>query len=330
MLGNIIGVLIAIVALLGAGLVSYTYLEERFGSAAPTEVVSKVATKTPVVQPKTSGGSTQGVVNLPTIQKKSVPVKSSTPAPIAVTPQKVVVPGPLRIEPVSTPLPSVVLTAQGVFEYTNRARAENGGLGALTHNETLDRIAMTKLLDMFSKQYFEHISPTGVGPSDLAKAAGYAYVIVGENLALGNFANDTKLVDAWMASPGHRANILNPRYQEIGIAAGRGMYEGRETWLAVQSFGMPLSSCPAIDAQKKIQIETNNATIATMRIDLDVKKAQIDATPSNNPKYNVYVGEFNAMVVPYNALIESSRILVEQYNSEVKAFNNCAAGTTTN
>ena len=66
---------------------------------------------------------------------------------------------------------------------------------------------------------------------------------------------------AWMNSPGHRANILNPHFQEIGVAVGKGMYEGHETWIAVQSFGMPLSACPASDANLKIKIDANNGMI---------------------------------------------------------------------
>src|SRR6185369_15716694 len=118
------------------------------------------------------------------------------------------------------------------------------GLPALKENALLDKAAKKKLDDMFAQQYFEHINPQGKGPSDLAKSVGYDYIAIGENLALGNFKNDAELVQAWMDSPGHRANILNKQYTEIGVAVGQGTYEGKKTWLAVQEFGRPTSSCP--------------------------------------------------------------------------------------
>jgi hypothetical protein len=215
------------------------------------------------------------------------------------------------------------LSTNGVIVFTNDARAQNGGLSALTENTVLDKDAQMKLADMFSKQYFEHVSPTGIGPGELANTVGYAYVIVGENLALGDFSNDQDLVTAWMNSPGHRANILNAHYQEIGVAVGRGMYEGRNTWLAVQSFGMPASACPRTDAQLKAQIDINNATIINLRAELDAKRALIDSTNQSDPNYNTYVNEFNALVPQYNNIVEVNRVAVLNYNASVKSFNAC-------
>lgn len=261
------------------------------------------------------------------------PVTSVTtarvPVPDAPTAQSnVVAPGPLR-STTTVPTNPSDLTIAGVVVYTNEARAQNGGLPALKENFTLDRDAQMKLDDMFAKQYFEHVSPTGVGPADLAKIVGYSYVVVGENLALGNFGSDQGVVTAWMNSPGHRANILNTHYQEIGVAVGKGMFDGRETWLAVQSFGMPLSSCPSIDANLKSQIELNNTVIANLRAELDAKKAQIDATSTYDPNYNVYVNEFNAIVPQYNGLVEANRTNVSTYNAQVQAFNACIGSVAT-
>lgn len=319
MFANIIGFTLGFLALLGAGLFSYTYLEQTMGPRVASEIVPPQATTSPARS-----------VN--TITKTSVPVlKIATSTAIkkvsqvaTTTSKQVAAPGPLR-KPVSVfPQTSAnTLSVNGVLLYTNKARADNGALPPLVENTTLDRDAQMKLKDMFTMQYFEHESPTGVGPGDLAKAVGYAFVVVGENLALGNFDGDKGLVDAWMASPGHRANILNSRYQEIGVAVGKGMYEGRETWLAVQSFGMPLSACPAIDAGMKDRIAANSAEISTMRVTLDNQKVQIEATSQNNPNYNTYVVNFNTLVATYNALIESNRALVATYNTQVQAFNAC-------
>lgn len=348
MLANIIGFIVGIFALIGAGVFSYSQIGLSLG---PRPAVVENAKPAPVVVQKEKAPApiTAPVVKVlpppikvtetPIKQEASnvipvAPVKVSTPtngslvptAPTAV--QKVAEPGPLRV---TTPAPSVSaqLSVRGVIEYTNGARSINGGLPALIENSTLDRDAQIKLDDMFAKQYFEHESPTGVGPADIANAVGYQYVLVGENLALGDFGSDEKLVLAWMNSPGHRANILNTHYQEIGVAVGKGMYEGRLTWLAVQSFGLPLSSCPTINTQKKAQIDANNTQITSWSAALEAKKAQIAATSMSDPNYNIYVNEFNALIPSYNALVADTRTLVSEYNATVQAFNSCiaAAGT---
>ncbi len=324
MLSGILRFILTIVVLLGAGFLSYTYFEKTTGpdGSAPIVDVSQVS-----VVPKitTTTAPVKAVTKTATKASVKVPVKVTTIVPTATTTQKIVVTpeeGPLRLT-AQTAVQTGALSVLGVIEYTNIARSLNGGLPALTGNETLNRDAQMKVDDMFAKQYFEHVSPAGVGPGDLAKTVGYAYVIVGENLALGDFGSDAKLVDAWMNSPGHRANILNKYYQEIGVAVGKGMYDGRETWLAVQSFGMPLSACPSIDESMKTLIDSNNIQIANLRVQLDAKKAQIDSTPTSNPNYNTYVAEFNAIVPEYNGYVEANKALILTYNSQVQAYNSC-------
>ncbi|MFZ2303979.1 MAG: CAP domain-containing protein [Minisyncoccia bacterium] len=324
----LIMVLAGILALIGAGALSYTYLGETFGQrevAHEAPVVVKKEQTSPRPSRETAVSTTQAE------QKKVVtktPVTATTTngslvPKTAVVEKTVVAPGPLRA--VAQALSASDLTPRGIIERTNIERAQNGGLPALTENFTLNHDAQMKVDDMFAKQYFDHVSPTGVGPSDLAQAVGYAYVTVGENLALGDFAGDSGVVTAWMNSQGHRANILNTHYKELGVAVGKGMYEGHMTWLAVQSFGLPLSACPGTDQTLKAQIDANNVTIAGLRAQLDAKKAQIDSTQSNDPNYNTYVNEFNAIVPGYNNLIETNRAIVATFNASVQAFNACIA-----
>ncbi len=335
MLNVIFMTIVSLLALLGAGVFSYTYFENKVGPQLSAPILEQAVPKAVSKIIPTVKVATSTTVRTPVKVPVAVaPKASSSLATVTTAEKKVITPdeGPLRVVAVvttttttTTTAPTGTLSIRGVIEHTNIARAQNGGLPALTENFTLNLNAEMKLQDMFTKQYFEHVSPSGVGPGDLAKTVGYAYVIVGENLALGDFGSDAKLVDAWMNSPGHRANILNTHYQEIGVAVGKGMYEGRNTWLAVQSFGLPLSACPAIDAQMKAQIDANNAQISDMKIILDAKKAQLDSTSKNDPNYNIYVGEFNALLPPYNTLIESTRTLVTTYNAQVQAYNACIA-----
>ncbi len=331
MFSEILRFTLAIVVLFGAGVFSYTYLENKVGPQPSAPVVTQTVPKDVLKITTTAKVTTSTTAKAPAKVSVVVPPKtkvSIVPSKIVVekivVEQTVVAPGPLRVALPATIAPSNALTIRGVIEYTNIARAQNGGFSALTENSILNLNAQMKLQDMFTMQYFDHVSPySDVGPGDLAKTVGYAYVIVGENLALGDFVNDEKLVDAWMASPGHRANILNRFYLEIGVAVGKGIYEGRNTWLAVQSFGMPLSACPSIDMQMKAQIDSNNTQITILKAELDAKKAQIDSTPADDPNYNTYVGEFNTLIRPYNALVESNKALILIYNAQIQAYNDC-------
>ncbi|OGF62799.1 hypothetical protein A2662_02725 [Candidatus Giovannonibacteria bacterium RIFCSPHIGHO2_01_FULL_45_33] len=234
-------------------------------------------------------------------------------------------PAPLRS---SSTAPAVVLTKAGVIERTNIERQNNGGLPVLKENTKLNAAAQVKLKDMFAKQYFEHVSPLGIGPGDLVEAQGYDYILAGENLALGNFAGDKDLVTAWMNSPGHRANILNNRYREIGVAVGKGIYEGHETWLAVQEFGLSLSACPSPDKMLQTDIYGGEAGLNILKAEAENLKAELEANEPKTRKefgeYNQKVDEYNSLVRQINSLIDEIKTMVIKYNAEVQAFNLCA------
>jgi uncharacterized protein YkwD len=234
-------------------------------------------------------------------------------------------PPPLRKE---DDAPSARLTGDGVFSETNRHRAENG-FAELRHDAQLDAAAEAKLKDMFERQYFAHESPTGEGPAEVVEASGYAYIIVGENLALGNFADDRELVQAWMDSPGHRANILEGKFTEIGIAVGRGTFEGKTTWMAVQEFGKPLSDCPEVSAELQAQIEADKARLDRLEADADALRAEIEAseeprTREERDAYNAKVDAYNALAREINALIAQIQGEIAVYNGQVQAYNACA------
>ncbi len=224
---------------------------------------------------------------------------------------------------------TVTLTEEGVLAWTNKNR-EDAALKDLTANKTLSTMAQMKLRDLFGKQYFEHVSPSGVGPGELAKAAGYSYIVIGENLALGNFDGDKALVDAWMASPGHRANILNVRYREIGIAVGQGSFEGKTTWIAVQEFGLPITACPQPSASEKTLVDQMKKDVDSLEKSLTAQKAAIDAmVVKNGPDYNSKVEAYNNTVHKFNALVLDLKSKISDYNKDVATFNDCAELTKT-
>lgn len=127
------------------------------------------------------------------------------------------------------------ITVNEVVEQTNVERA-NLGLKPLILNEQLSAAALAKAQDMLDSQYWAHTSPTGKEPWDFIKAANYNYQVAGENLAR-DFHGTPEMVAAWMASPTHQANIVNGRYEQIGVAVVSGQLEGFETTLVVQMFG---------------------------------------------------------------------------------------------
>ncbi len=249
-------------------------------------------------------------------------IATSTTSLLADLKKEIVAPPPLRHSGGSASV-AALLTSSGVIKITNQNREENG-LGDLSINDKLSAAAKEKLDDMFKNQYFEHVSPSGRGPADLAGDVSYQYIVIGENLALGNFEGDKALVDAWMASPGHRANILNVKYKEIGVAVGEGLFNGQNTWLAVQEFGEPLSDCSSPDASLKQSINALEAIISKSNDDLKAKKADLDATFASDPTYNQKADAYNTEVRQYNSDVGQVKIQIDQYNAEVKVFNTCA------
>ncbi len=92
-----------------------------------------------------------------------------------------------------------------------------GPAGALSWNATLGGTAEAHSRDMANNNYFDHKGRDGSTPGDRAELDGYAGQRIGENIAAGQ-GNAQKVVDSWLASPGHCANLMNPQYSELGAA----------------------------------------------------------------------------------------------------------------
>lgn len=122
-----------------------------------------------------------------------------------------------------------------LIEKTNEERT-NLGLSPLQINEDLNLAARMKAQDMISNNYFSHYSPQGTSPWHWFQVAGYNYQHAGENLAIGFWdAHDTH--QAWYDSATHRANMLDPRFRDVGIAVVEGDWNGSTTYVVVQLFG---------------------------------------------------------------------------------------------
>lgn len=127
-----------------------------------------------------------------------------------------------------------------IIALTNTERADNN-VGNLKEDELLDSAAEAKANDMAANGYFSHTGPDGKTPWEWISASGYQYQYAGENLAV-RFVNSTDVINAWMQSPTHRANMVKPVYTQIGVGVAEGMYQGEPATYVVQYFGTPKSS----------------------------------------------------------------------------------------
>ena len=128
---------------------------------------------------------------------------------------------------------SVVSTV--LIDLTNEIRKEQG-LNLLLYNKQLSTAATLKGNDMVLRQYFAHYAPDGTTPWHWFEKVGYNFNFAGENLAI-NFRSSTEVQKAWLASPKHRDNILDPKFEDIGIATVPGVTSDKVVLFVVQLFG---------------------------------------------------------------------------------------------
>lgn len=126
----------------------------------------------------------------------------------------------------SAPTGTGTLSSQGsrILQLANAERAKVGAK-PLKSNTDLNKLATMKSQDIVEKNYFSHQSPTYGSPFDMMKKYGVSYMYAGENLAIDQDADQAH--NAWMNSEGHRKNLLNPDFTEIGIGLypkGNGSY----------------------------------------------------------------------------------------------------------
>ena len=145
----------------------------------------------------------------------NVPSKpESTPNNPSTTPEQ---------KPESTPeqKPSTDFSSyqQQVLDLVNAERTKRG-ISALTLDSNLSSVATKKSQDMVNKNYFDHTSPTYGSPFDMMKQFGISYRTAGENIAKGQ-KTPQEVVTAWMNSEGHRKNILNPNFTNLGVGIAK-------------------------------------------------------------------------------------------------------------
>lgn len=169
------------------------------------------------------------------------------------------------------------ISVEEIVLLTNQQRKAQG-LTELKRNDRLSQAAVEKASYMLAKNYWSHNAPDGTTPWYFVQKYNYHYLYAGENLAK-DFQNSADVVDAWMASrAGHRENILNGKYQDIGVAVVNGVLDGFETTLVVQMFGSSTAVIPEARAERPPAVAPAPTGFALESPTL-VSKAEIPALP---------------------------------------------------
>jgi uncharacterized protein YkwD len=155
----------------------------------------------------------------------------------------------LSLKVADMPAPSGLPRQANLNAMTNRVVAltnfhrQQGGLAPFKVNPVLSAVAQSHTENMIVSDFYAHQAPDGSRGADRMRRAGYNYLWAGENIGVG-YSTADEVVQAWMNSPGHRANIMNPNLREIGAgfyftANDTGRVSYRYYW--TQNFGTPAS-----------------------------------------------------------------------------------------
>lgn len=208
---------------------------------------------------------------------------------------------------------SAAINSANIITLTNESRSQYG-LSSLKENELLRAAAQAKAEDMLAKGYFAHNAPDGKTPWDFIVAAGYNYLQAGENLAV-NFTEAEDVEAAWMNSPGHKANILNKNFQEIGIGIAQGQYQGHDAIFVVQEFGVPAAQKMALNNEPtKVQnTETSPALVEKI-----TEPTNLQASPKVNGENSIRSQEKTVPVKPEILAIDSAEVISQGSHIQIK------------
>jgi uncharacterized protein YkwD len=183
-----------------------------------------------------------------------------------------------------------------LYQLTNEQRQSNN-LAQLSYNEALAQAASAKAQDMLAKNYWAHYAPDGATPWNFILASGYQYEYAGENLAK-NFLFSDNVLDAWMASPTHRENVLRSDFTDVGFAVVNGVLNGEQTTLVVQMFGKP-----AVPVAQVVTQATEAAKVIPATNAAAPPSGLVLAQQQTKPKINLFNLSFNTTFVFLSLLL---------------------------
>lgn len=240
------------------------------------------------------------------------------------------------------------ITASVLIDMTNESRLAYNE-EPLLRSDKLDHAAGLKSEDMATKGYFAHNSPEGITPWHWMQEVGYTFLYAGENLAI-DFTEPSDVRDAWLASPLHRANLLDVRFKEIGIATREGFFNGKPTIFVVQMFGtqsVPKTNTVAsnksvemfLDVQKnkeentlgEVKGETTQTSSSTIEPvyqgdgllvvkNQDPSIESASAAPSSVPTYSTWYGRIVFFATGYISFFYKALLLLVLFSLMTMLF----------
>ena len=212
-----------------------------------------------------------------------------------------------------TPAELSAIISGNMISLLNQSRTE-AEIEPLKENLTLLKFAEEKAKDMISRDYFSHDTPEGKRPWQWINRAEYDYVYAGENLAM-DFHTAEVVHAAFMKSPSHRRNILNPKYKDVAIAVLTGEIDGHATTLLVEFFGTQKEDLSTLALAKPLSPETNEVPPATITTEQGTtagvtEKAEI-ILPVDEDFDRLAAGSANEGVIVIAANQKNSRALVD-------------------
>ena len=170
---------------------------------------------------------------------------------------------------------STNISKSEIISLTNKERGSKG-LSHLKENVLLSEAAALKATDMFEDDYWAHFAPDGTSPWYFFKQTGYSYSWAGENLAR-DFQSSTGVMVGWMASTaGHKENILNSNFTEIGVAVKNGILQGEETTLVVQLFAKPVSYLASTPLEESVAGGTKVKDSLTLESGKEIENSSVN------------------------------------------------------
>lgn len=203
------------------------------GTSAP---VTPTATPSGTPRPSKSVTATPGAKAKPSASAAPTTAAPTTSRPVRDRPTRRPTQAPVTKTPTAPSSPTATKQDSGhtsveeqVIALVNAERAKEG-CGPVTGNSLLARAAQGHSDDMAARDFFDHTNPDGAGPGERVTATGYGWSTYGENIAMGQRTAE-QVMESWMNSPGHRANILNCSFKELGVGLHTG--DGGPYWTQV-------------------------------------------------------------------------------------------------
>lgn len=208
-------------------------------------------------------------------------------------------------------LPEVLIAEEiKLVNLTNELRARNG-LPALAEQVLLDKSSALKAEDMAVNKYFSHNGPGGHNLAYFLNQTGYKYNVAGENLAMG-FTGAEQVLDAWVKSPTHLANLLDKDYKEMGVGLQTGDYGGESVVYVAEHFGEPLVAGGKVLAEKSmagIKVDQEKSFIAWEKLGEETTKLKAEVVIEGGIKKAAV--EVSGATIPLKEDLESGKLLGE-------------------